>query len=193
MEAARTTPRRFCDLAARGRVERAAALLSEHEPALWRVARRFCSSEADAEDALQRAVEILLRKGPEEQGRRLLAWMRVVTRREAIAVGREARRVPLNHGGDGFDPERLAGSALDPAAATEHRERVAEAAHALGRLKPQERRALALQAAGCSYAEIQAITGWTYTKVNRCLAEGRAALREARGAGPINRASPRTS
>jgi hypothetical protein len=32
-------------------------------------------------------------------------------------------------------------------------------------LKPQERRALGLQAAGCSYAEIEAITGWTYTKV----------------------------
>ena len=57
-------------------------------------------------------------------------------------------------------------------------ERVARAARLLARLKPQERRALALQAAGCSYAEIQAITGWTYTKVNRCLAEGRARLRQ---------------
>lgn len=27
-------------------------------------------------------------------------------------------------------------------------------------------------------AEIQAITGWTYTKTNRCLTEGRAQLRE---------------
>jgi DNA-directed RNA polymerase specialized sigma24 family protein len=34
-----------------------------------------------------------------------------------------------------------------------------------------------LQAEGYSYAEIQAITGWSYTKVNRCLAEGRARLR----------------
>ena len=65
----------------------------------------------------------------------------------------------------------------------EARERVAEVAGSLRRIKDAERRALALQAAGCSYAEIQAITGWTYTKVNRCLAEGRAALRATRMAG----------
>ena len=39
-------------------------------------------------------------------------------------------------------------------------------------LKPQERLALVLQAHGCSYAEICEICGWTYTKVNRALAEG---------------------
>jgi RNA polymerase sigma factor (sigma-70 family) len=181
MEAERSTASRFGDLVARGRVERAAELLAEHESALRRLARGFCSNEADAEDALQRAAEILLRKGPEERGRRLLGWMRVVIRREALAVGREARRVPLSAGKDGFDTERFAGPSADPADAAEHRERVAEAARALGRLKPQERRALALQAAGCSYAEIEAITGWTYTKVNRSLSEGRARLRALAG------------
>jgi DNA-directed RNA polymerase specialized sigma24 family protein len=35
-----------------------------------------------------------------------------------------------------------------------------------------------LLAAGLSYAEIGELCGWTYTKVNRCLAEGRVALRE---------------
>ena len=38
--------------------------------------------------------------------------------------------------------------------------------------------ALILQAQGYSYAEIQQLCGWTYTKVNRCLAEGRARLRQ---------------
>jgi len=51
------------------------------------------------------------------------------------------------------------------------------ARRALPRLKPQERRALGLLAAGHSYREICAITGWTYSKVNRCIREGRAALR----------------
>ncbi len=60
----------------------------------------------------------------------------------------------------------------------ERRERVALTARALATLKPAERRALALLAAGLSYAEIGELCGWTYTKVNRCLAEGRAALRE---------------
>src|ERR671916_495397 len=36
--------------------------------------------------------------------------------------------------------------------------------------------ALLLRAEGYSYAEICEITGWSYTKVNRCLTEGRQAL-----------------
>ena len=48
----------------------------------------------------------------------------------------------------------------------------------LAKLKPSERRALSLLALGYSYREICEQTGWSYTKVNRCLAEGRAALRE---------------
>jgi DNA-directed RNA polymerase specialized sigma24 family protein len=34
------------------------------------------------------------------------------------------------------------------------------------------------QAAGFSYDEIAARHGWTFTKVNRCVTEGREALRE---------------
>ena len=51
-------------------------------------------------------------------------------------------------------------------------------------LKPDERRALMLFYAmdpgrrdGGRYRRIMAATGWSYAKVNRCLAEGRAALR----------------
>ena len=44
---------------------------------------------------------------------------------------------------------------------------------ALRALKPQEVRALTLKAQGYSYAEIGEITGWSYTKINRCMAEGR--------------------
>jgi hypothetical protein len=46
-----------------------------------------------------------------------------------------------------------------------------------GRLKPDQRMALLLAAAGYSYREIGQRRGWTYTKVNRCVNEGRAALR----------------
>src|SRR6185503_5718213 len=52
-------------------------------------------------------------------------------------------------------------------------EQVARSAEALQRLKPQEVRALWLKAMGNSYQEICDLTGWSYTKVNRCLAEGR--------------------
>jgi sigma-70-like protein len=51
-------------------------------------------------------------------------------------------------------------------------------AEALKQLKPQEIRALVLRAEGYSYKQIQEVTGWTYTKVNRCLTEGRKAFLE---------------
>jgi hypothetical protein len=46
----------------------------------------------------------------------------------------------------------------------------------LAELKPSESRALLLQAGGRTYAEIHSATGWTHTKVNRALTEGRAAF-----------------
>jgi hypothetical protein len=55
----------------------------------------------------------------------------------------------------------------------------AERLAALDRLKPDERTAIGLQAAGFSYREIGERQEWTQTKINRCLAEGRAALRAA--------------
>ena len=44
-------------------------------------------------------------------------------------------------------------------------------------MKRDEARALVLQATGRTYAEIEAETGWSHTKVNRALTEGRAAFR----------------
>ncbi|MGH2950883.1 MAG: sigma factor-like helix-turn-helix DNA-binding protein, partial [Solirubrobacterales bacterium] len=66
-----------------------------------------------------------------------------------------------------------------PAERYERREHVRAAAGALARLKPAERSAVVLQAEGYSYAEISELCGWTYTKVNRCLAEGRERLHRA--------------
>ena len=57
-------------------------------------------------------------------------------------------------------------------------DRVARSAEALHGLKPQEVRALWLKAIGHSYEQICEVTGWTYTKVNRCLAEGRKSFLE---------------
>ena len=59
----------------------------------------------------------------------------------------------------------------------------------LAELKPAERRALGLIGAGYSYREVGEITGWTYTKINRCLSEGRAALRASRARG-VGTATP---
>ncbi len=150
----------------------AAQLVAVHDAALRRTARRHSLCAADAEDAYQRALLVALRKAPEIESSALARWMHVVTRREAWAVRRSRERML------GEERRSLASAGPEPADQAERRERVALAARALATLKPAERRALALLAAGLSYAEIGELCGWSYTKVNRCLAEGRAALRE---------------
>jgi RNA polymerase sigma factor (sigma-70 family) len=159
-----------------GRRARALALLARREPALRRAARRLSICADDADDAFQRAAVILLTKAPDLPAARLAAWMSVVTRREALAV-RRARERLLKSSPSAPDLERVC-ERPGPYERAELRERVAEAARLLARLKPDERTAIALQAEGYSYAEICERTGWTFTKVNRCLAEGRARLRQ---------------
>ena len=107
--------------------------------------------------------------------------MTVVTRREALAVRRvRERALPAftARDGNGIDPSAgCRPTSRPPRSAPSAASASVEARHALARLKPDERRAIVLQAEGYSYAEICERSGWTYTKVNRCLAEGRAALR----------------
>ena len=148
-------------------------MLQAHGPTLRRAAQRVSLCNDDAEDALQRATVILLTKGPPHPPPRLAAWMHVVTRREALAVRRERERM-LGLGVRDTFP----GEGLSPAEHLERREGARVRARMLGRLKPDEQRALILNGQGYSYREICELTGWTYTKVNRCLAEGRARLRQ---------------
>ena len=152
--------------------ERAAVeLLARQRAALWRVARRFSICADDADDAVQRAALILLTKGPPLEPGRLMAWTSVVTKHEALAV-RRARERLLGVAVIGDPPTDEPG----PAECAERSERIADAWGLLSTLKANERLAILLQAEGYSYAEICARCGWTYTKVNRCLAEGRARL-----------------
>jgi RNA polymerase sigma factor (sigma-70 family) len=165
-----------------GRRERALAVLAVAEPEFRRTARRVSLCTDDAEDAFQRAVEILLTKAPERPPNALIAWMQVVTRREALAVRRARERILAawrDDAGDLF--EGLLCERPGPMERAERRDGVAAAARALAELKPDERLAIVLQAHGYSYAEIADLCGWTYTKVNRCLAEGRARLRDSGG------------
>ena len=66
----------------------------------------------------------------------------------------------------------------DPLDLAERRDGLAQRRQALAELKHDERRALWLLGFGLSYAEICEVTGWTHTKVNRCLSEGRVALKK---------------
>ena len=158
-------------------------LIKCHEQTLRRTARRYSLCADDSEDAYQRALVILLTKAPTEDPLQLIRWMQTVTKHEALAVRRHRERLlgspgPPNRGDEGADPIQLIPSErAGPADLAERRERAARSREALATLKPQELRALTLLAEGYSYREISRITGWTRTKVNRCLAEGRARFR----------------
>ena len=157
----------------------ASALAARHGMALLRLARRYSLCADDAEDALGSALEILLTRSADVDRTRLLPWMRTVVAREAMALRKLRLRALSDAPGDPV--ARAPSEAPGPFERLAHHERVERAARLLRRLKPQERRALALQAQGYSYAEIQEITGWTHTKVNRLLSEGRARLRLLQG------------
>jgi RNA polymerase sigma factor (sigma-70 family) len=154
----------------------AVVMLAAREAAIRRTAHRYSICADDAEDAYQRAVEILLVKAPDRPAAELAAWMQVVTRREALAVRRSRERLLAT--GEGDPAERLTCERPGPLEHAERRERVAAAGRALAALKPQERLAIFLQANGYTYAEICELCDWTYRKLNRCLAEGRARLRQ---------------
>jgi RNA polymerase sigma factor (sigma-70 family) len=155
-----------------------------NEAALRRTARRYSLCADDADDALQRGLEILLKKAPSEDPRELIRWTQTVVKHEALAVRRERERILSGPAAVTPEPGKEDWVALlpapgdGPAEQAERREAVARSREALQALKPQELRALSLLAEGYSYQEIGEITGYSRTKINRCLAEGRERFRK---------------
>ena len=154
-----------------------------HEDVLRRTARRYSLCADDADDALQRALEILLTKAPTDDPRELIRWTQTVVKHEALAVRRDRERILSGPAAAAPDPGREDWVALipsnsdGPAERAERQEEIARSREALQTLKPQELRALGLLAEGYSYREIGEITGFSQTKINRCLAEGRERFR----------------
>jgi len=157
----------------------AVEIVAKHESALKRTARRYSLDAEDAEDAYQRALEIVLTKAPTTDLRELIRWTQTVTKHEAMAVRESRQRTASYHAagprpGDSTDPVALIPATADgPDERAERSEAIARSREALRALKPAELRALTLLAEGYSYAEIGELTGFSQTKINRVLAEGR--------------------
>jgi RNA polymerase sigma factor (sigma-70 family) len=149
----------------------AVEMFARHEQTLRRTARRYSLCADDADDALQRALEILLTKAPTNDPRELIRWTQTVVKHEALAVRRDRERILSGPAAVASDQGREDWVALIPAEAdgpperAERREAVARSREALKALKPQELRALSLLAEGYSYLEIGEITGFSQTKV----------------------------
>jgi RNA polymerase sigma factor (sigma-70 family) len=159
----------------REEIERAGLdLIVRHGAQIMGTARRYAATPDDAEDAYQRGLEILLTKAPTTCEDDLLPWIKTVVKHEAFALRRHRERhAPITDDGE-LSERATPGSFTNDQA--ERYEDLWQGAEALRQLKPQEIRALQLRAEGYTYAEICEMTGWTYTKVNRCLTEGRQAL-----------------
>lgn len=168
------------DLAARKRA--AVETYAQSESILRRTARRYSLCADDADDALQRSFEILLRKAPTDDQRQLIKWMQTVVKHEAMAIRRDRERTLAGPAAaaqpDAGDWVSQLPAATDgPPEHAERREAIVRSREALQGLKPQELRALTLLAQGYSYVEIGEMTGYSQTKINRCLAEGRERFR----------------
>lgn len=150
--------------------------VSDHGTALMRVARLHAGNAADADDAYQRTLEVMLTKAPDSaDDDSLMAWASTVARNEALMQHRRRKR--LTH--DSF--EEISKSWVDAPAGPDERlvesERLGHGREALMRLTPDQTRLLLLRADGLGYDEICELTGYSYAKVNRLLCEGRKAFR----------------
>jgi RNA polymerase sigma factor (sigma-70 family) len=150
--------------------DRVAAVVARHGELLKRVARSYSLCPDDAQDAVQRALEIYMRRVSSLDPATELAWLKVVVKHEALAV----RRGRAGVAGEEFDLDAVPAVAQRSVEERlESAERVERSAEVMRRLKRDEARALMLKAEGLSYVEIGERLGWTYTKVNRCITEGR--------------------
>lgn len=152
-------------------------LFREHRPFLVAIAERNSAHASDAEEALQDAFLAFLDHFDPVEETPPLAWLTLTLKRRCWAIYRRRRGAPDQ------PVMHLLSTVADPAPTPEEQIEVTEQLRRhrvlLKVLKPNERRALGLLALGFSYREIMQATGWTYTKVNRSIRDGRNRLRRA--------------
>jgi RNA polymerase sigma factor (sigma-70 family) len=164
-------------------------MLDRDHSKLLRQARRHSRRPEDAEDALGDACVQFLRFYDVGSERDPLPWMLVVIKRCAWEITRRARTRESRHqlgAGEWIDEQLVivvADERSGPAERAERSEETAKVIALIEELKPDERTALILLGLGCSYEEIAALRGWSWTKVNRCLSEGKTKVRQRLGRG----------
>ncbi|MBS1883234.1 MAG: hypothetical protein JSS97_09780 [Actinobacteria bacterium] len=148
-------------------------------------AARNSTRRGDVDDALSDASVAFLRFYDGPAGVDALRYMMVCVRTAAWAISRRRRRIEERDADPVVSEEaylRHVDRIPDPDQEIDERyvriESVRRGKDLLARLKPDERTAIVMFAYGFSYEEIGRQKGWSYRKVNRCLAEGRERLRE---------------
>jgi RNA polymerase sigma factor (sigma-70 family) len=151
-------------------------IVSTQAESLLRTAYRNSLCDDDAHDAYQRSMEIFLRRVRTLDPQSAHKWIHVVVKQQAQEL-RRVRSSSVPYEAIDFDLH-VASEVSTPEERALAKDRARRAGEAVRRLKPQERRAMGLKAFGHSYEEISKATGYSRTKVNRCLTEGRKSFLE---------------
>ena len=175
----------YCEQSVEEREVRAMAgrIYAERRRYLMAIAKRNAPTEADAEEALQDTFANFIQSFDPYGEAPALPWLTLALKRRcwrARETGRLDQRVFSLPASRHEEPSGLIERRPDESEALADRQAERDVARRrLARLKPDERTAIVHHAAGYDYAEIGGRFGWSHTKVNRSLYEGRVALREA--------------
>ena len=151
-----------------------------HRPALLALARRRVATYEDAEDIVQQALANAFEVRERIRAPTGLPYLRAIARNEALRHGRHVKPLSLDQPMPGTDTASVYEILADPRRRDVDGE--LDVLAGLRAAKPDHARALIARMLGWRYREICDAFGWTYTKTDRCLKEGRAALRAATGA-----------
>jgi RNA polymerase sigma factor (sigma-70 family) len=174
----------YCEQSGEEREVRAMAgrIYTERRRYLLNIARRNAPTEADAEEALQDTFANFIQSFDPYGEAPPIAWLTTALKRRcwrARETGRLDQRVFSLPASRHEEPSGLIERRAERAAPIAERQAERDDARLrLAALKPDERTAIVHHAAGFDYAEIGRRLDWSLTKVNRCLYEGRIALRE---------------
>src|SRR5690242_4714630 len=152
-------------------------LYRERKPEFTGIALSNAPSKADAEEALQEALISFLAHFDPDGPAPALPWFILTLKRACWAKRPCVHAVSLETPIEGATCEAGLEAILSNEVEGEFSERIEQtldAREAMASLKPDERTALTLLGLGYSYKEIMKMGGWSYTKVNRCISEGRA-------------------
>jgi RNA polymerase sigma factor (sigma-70 family) len=174
----------YCEESIEEREVRALArrIYEERRRYLLGIARRNVASEADAEEALQDTFANFITDFDPYGEAHPLAWLTLALKRRCWRLREGAhldRRVAAPTLATFEEPSAvLEGRPADPEPMADRVAQRDQARRRLAALRPDQRSAIVLHAAGYNYAEIGERSRWTLTKTNRSLYEGRIALRE---------------
>lgn len=151
------------------------AKVMQADARLLQNARRYSCCAADAEDAYQRGLEILITKAPCSDAKQLVPWLMTVIKNEALTIARRNQA----HQTDDLDAlaNELASREDGPEEKVARLMVVAHSGEAMGRLSVDALRCILLMAEGHSHAEMVTITGFSSRKVERCVVVGRKLFR----------------